>query len=202
MNKNTLTDPHLEEPKNTGKKVEPVITYTPSEGKKSGWGQFFTGFFKKDIPQVATYVVKDILVPAFKDTVAKMVKNSIDMMLFGETRSSASRYSGWGSSNSYSAYYQERDIRPMEPVRVMPEGEVRYLPLRSEEDVKKVLFTLRECFERYGQISKGDYYDAIHVRAEFTDYNWGWRSLRGIDYIEEAPDRWVIIFPRAEQIKR
>lgn len=199
MNKNTLTNPTVEV--ETKKKVEPVISYTPSEGKKSGWSSFFGGFFKKDIPQVATYVVKDILVPAFKDTVAKMVKNSIDMMLFGETRSGGSgRY--YGPTNSYSAYYQERDIRPMEPVRSVSEGEVRYLPLRSEEDVKKVLYSLRECFERYGQISKGDYYDAVKVRAEFTDYNWGWRTLRGIDYIEETPDRWVIIFPRAEQIKR
>lgn len=199
MNKNTLSNPTVEVKSN--KKVEPVISYTPSEGKKSGWSLFFGGFFRKDIPQVATYVIKDILVPAFKDTVAKMVKNSIDMMLFGETRSSSSgRY--YGSTNSYSAYYREHDIHPMEPVRSVPEGEVRYLPLRSEEDVKKVLYSLRECFERYGQISKGDYYDAIKVRAEFTDYNWGWRSLRGIDYIEEAPDRWVIIFPRAEQIKK
>jgi hypothetical protein len=199
MNKNTLTNPTVEV--ETKKKVEPVISYIPSEGKKSGWSSFFGGFFKKDIPQVATYVVKDILVPAFKDTVAKMIKNSIDMMLFGETRSSGSgKY--YGLTNSYSAYYQERDILPMGPVRSVSEGEVRYLPLRSEEDVKKVLYSLRECFERYGQISKGDYYDAVKVRAEFTDYNWGWRTLRGIDYIEEAPDRWVIIFPRAEQIKR
>ena len=57
MNKNTLNNTHLEEPKNTGKKVEPVITYTPSEGKKRWWGQFNTGFYKKDIPHLAMYVV-------------------------------------------------------------------------------------------------------------------------------------------------
>ncbi len=57
------------------------------------------------------YVLKDILIPAIKNTLSDIVQNTLDIILFGETIGGRARRNNSQTYISYSSYADDRERR-------------------------------------------------------------------------------------------
>src|SRR5215207_4048551 len=89
------------EPKTSSeKKIEAVVTGAVSRRKKPLGKRFAETFFGGNLKKVAQYILEEVLLPAAKDTVADVVSQGIERMVYGEARSS-SRRTGYRPGNSH-----------------------------------------------------------------------------------------------------
>lgn len=84
------------------KKVDKVVTGNVKRKKKSEVSKFKDVFISEDVSNVKSYIFLDVLVPAIKKAVSDIVKDGIDMMLYGDKRSGSRGSSSYVSYRSYS----------------------------------------------------------------------------------------------------
>ena len=73
------------------KKVEKVIKGKAKTRKKTGASKLADVFISEDAKNVKSYVIMDVLIPAAKKAISDIVRDGIDMILYGETGRSSSR---------------------------------------------------------------------------------------------------------------
>ena len=67
------------------RKVEPVVSTPATVKKKSEISKFADVFIAEDARNVKSYIFGDIIVPAIKKLVGDIVKDGIEMILWGGT---------------------------------------------------------------------------------------------------------------------
>lgn len=149
-----------------------VVTRKKSLGKKIG-----ETFLGDDTKSVGQYILYDVLIPAAKSTISDMVTGGIEMLLFGESRSSGRSRRSRTYSN-YSSYYSgERERKP-----TIYHSRSRHsfddIILETREDAEEILTSLVDYIEDYGQATVSDLYDFLGKTGDFTDNKWGWDNLR------------------------
>jgi hypothetical protein len=171
--------------------------------KKKGFGEKFAeSFLGNDRRSVGEYIIHDVLIPAAKDTIADMVKGSIEMFLFGERRGSRTSRERGKSYVSYSSYYKgdrdrERDDKRSRTNRARHDFDDIILETRGEAE--EVLSQLVDLTEDYGMVSVADFYELVGEKANFTDEKWGWTNLRSAT-VDRVRGGYLIKLPRTEQL--
>lgn len=84
------------------KKVDKVVTGNVKRKKKSEVSKFKDVFISEDVSNVKSYIFLDVLVPAIKKAVSDIVKDGVDMMLYGDKRGGSRGSSNYVSYRSYS----------------------------------------------------------------------------------------------------
>lgn len=186
------------------KKVDRVVQGTVVRRKKTFGQQAAEMFFGDDTRTVMDYVLNDILVPAMKSTLSDMVGGGIEMLLFGERRSSSSR----GSSR----VYRDRDRSYVPYNRISRDDDHRYISkavrsrhdfdqitIESRGEAEDVLSHLVDLIEDYAVASVADYYDLLGIESNFTDQKYGWTNIRDA-YVERVRGGYSIRLPRPREI--
>lgn len=168
------------------KKVRRVISGKVSQRKTPILDKVINGDTTKAI---FDYIVWDILVPAFKNTLSDIVTNGMDMALFGESSSRSRRSNRLQRSKdrtyvSYSEYY-DRDRQPRsgrldrESVISRPNSRHRFedVVFDTRADAEEVLSTLAELIDQYDFATVADFFDASGLESKYTDRNYGWDKL-------------------------
>lgn len=83
------------------KKVDKVVTGNVKRKKKSEVSKFKDVFISEDVSNVKSYIFLDVLVPAIKKAVSDIVKDGVDMMLYGDKRSGSRGSSSYASGKAY-----------------------------------------------------------------------------------------------------
>lgn len=170
----------------TRKKVKRVVNGKIFRKKKSFIENLSQTFLGEDSRSVGTYVLWDVLIPAAKNTIQEMVSTGIEMLLFGEARSSSRRRDRerGRSTTSYGSYYHSsaRNERPVarEPHygRSINRRGVEEILFERGDEAADVLAALEDMIEQYDQATVADYYDAAgYPDGNFTDNKWGWEDL-------------------------
>lgn len=176
------------------KRVEkPVVTGNAATRRKKPLGKRFMETFVggSDAQSVWEYVLRDVLVPAAKDTVTQAVSEGVERLIFGEVRGRHRASSSRGSSAGYTNY--QRYASPHGTTRREDPREARreisrhsrathdfdeiVLPSRvAAEEVIEELFAL---LEKYDEAKLSDLYDLCNISGQFTDERYGWTDLRG-----------------------
>ena len=120
------------------------------------------------------------------------------MLLFGKSDHRS------GNSNTKSSIYTWNSYNNCYPSsknkRPEPESKERYdyddVIFKTRGDAEQVLIAMGDILERYEMVSIGDFYDLSGIAGQHTDYNYGWKSLSGADFIR-VPDGVMIKFPKA-----
>ena len=99
---NTIT------PVTTEKKVDKVVTGKVVTKKKNGFEKFFTSMIENDLPKVKEYVFSDVLIPSIKKAISDIVRNGIDLILYGDANRNKSNIVG--SKVSYRSYYDNPNV--------------------------------------------------------------------------------------------
>lgn len=175
------------------KKVEKVVSGTATRRKKSELRKFTDIFISEDVDNVKSYILVDVLVPSIKKAVSDIIKNGIDMLLYGE---SDHRSSSTASKVSYRSYYDKdkRDSRPLNRNRAGYGYDDIVLDNRGEAE--EVLERMDELVATYGMVRVADMYDLMGVTPNYTDNKYGWTDIRSAKVVR-IQQGYVIKMPRA-----
>lgn len=179
--------------------VAPVVSNDHVQVKKqSEFKKLKSSFFSRDFKDVLSDVGKDVLLPGLQRTFVDIVKNGVDMIVYGGSRQNNRPY---GGGTPYSSIFSsgntrvERQSNGLQPVRsnVFMVNDITY---ENKVDADNVLQTLQDLIYRYRKASVEDFYNASNLKPNFTDSKWGWTDLSGA-YVYMTMSRWAIRLPKA-----
>lgn len=188
--------------------IEPIVKGKVT--RKHSFGHSFRDeFISEDAPNVGSYILYDVLLPALGDMFRDIAHGSIDMV-FGGSRSYGQRSRYQSSSNrSYITYDRMYDDR-RRPKR--DRDDERYARRRNSRDLDEFTFEYREdaedvldrmCdyIERYGDVPVSYFYDLCGetVPGDFTSDDWGWTNLSQAR-VTHGRRGYFIDFPRAREL--
>ena len=180
------------------KKVEKVVRGKVRTKPKSGISKISEVFISEDAANVKSYIVMDVLVPAVKKAISDIVRDGIDMILYGESRG---RKSSTNSSYvSYRDYSRSDDRDRFRESRTRTGYNHDDIVLETRGEAEEVLSRMDELIDTYGVVSVADLYDLIGKSCEYTDNKYGWTNIRNAEPIR-VRDGYMLKLPKALPIK-
>lgn len=174
------------------KRVEKVVNGPVKIKKKSGMDSV-----KQDLNKVSQYAWYDVVIPSIKKVISDIVRNGIDLLLYGENAPRKSNGIS-ASKTSYGKFYEEkRDYRDAErrSSRTLYDIDDVILPSRGEAEM--VLDRLDELIESYGQATVADLYDLLDItNNNYCNNNYGWTNLVSAR-VMATRDGYLLKLPRA-----
>lgn len=182
----------------TDKKIQKVVHGKVKTKPKSGMSKITDIFISEDAANVKSYIVMDVLVPAVKKAISDIVRDGIDMILYGESR--GRRNSTSSSYVSYRDYSRSDDRDRFRDSRTRSGYNHDDIILESRGEAEEVLTRMDELIDTYGVVSVADLYDLIGKSCEYTDNKYGWTNIRNAEPIR-VRDGYMLKLPKALPIK-
>lgn len=186
------------------KHIEPVVQ---AKVKKKSFGKKLAGSIVSEETSknsVMDYILYDVLIPAAKTTISDMVTGGIEMLLFGEKRSSSSRVSrnrgtSYVNYNGYSRDNNRRD-RPRREGRARFWGDDIFFDTRGEGE--QVIDRMIDIADQFDCVSVADLYSLVRVDSQYTDNNYGWTlNMVTKATIQRTRDGYVLDIPQPIDIR-
>lgn len=186
-----------EQKKAAEKKVEKVVTGKATVRKKSALSKIADEFISDDAKNIKSYVIGDVLIPAFKKAISDIVTNGIDMILYGGSMGKSKRSSA--DRVSYRNYYDEPRSS-----REKTYSDTRFsfdeVIVDSRGEAEEVLARMDEIIEQYQVVSVADLYELAGIRNDnYMTHKYGWTSIRNADVVR-IRDGYLIKMPKAMPI--
>ena len=173
-------------------RVENVLSAPVKTKKKSGFKKLSELSVQEDAENVKTYILIDVLLPAFKKAISDVVTNGVDMLLYGGTKRSNS--GTYGSKISYRSYYEDRrEPRKSSFTRPVYDFDEILIPNRAEAE--EVILRMVELIDVYGVARVGDFYELVGMTGNYTDNKYGWTDI-GTAHVVRDRDGYIIKLPR------
>ena len=176
-------------------KMQKVVKGTAKVKKKSAANKLTDVFIAEDASNVKSYIFTDVLVPAAKKLISDIVRDGIEMLLYGGTgRSGRDSHSSRPSYVQYSKYSDRRDDR-------------RYVPdVRNRFDFGDIIFETRgeaeavreqmdDVIDRYGFVTVADMYDMAGLTEPYTANKYGWTNIRTAEAVRMR-DGYILKLPK------
>lgn len=165
------------------KKVEKVVSGKVKVRKKGELTKLRDIFISEDITNVKSYVFMDILVPTIKKAISDIVRDGVDMILYGEVSKNRSNKTNgsYVSYRDYSRSSSDRFARSETPRQ--GRYDLNDITLERRSEAEDVLQRMGELIDTYGVVSVADLFDLVGVTGEYTDNRYGWTSLRTADMV-------------------
>lgn len=177
------------------KKVEKVVKGAVKTKKKSELHKLTDVFVAEDVGTVKTYLVRDLLIPAIKNTILDLIVEGATIIFKGESGRTKKR-----SAGEYVSYrsYADRDRRDDERYSRTRHA-YRYddIILESRGEAEEVLACMDELIETYDQVTVADMYDLVGMTCSFTDNKYGWRNLRNAEVVRVRGGEYMLRLPKA-----
>lgn len=194
---NSHKSKEAKEPVVPEKKVGRVITGSARTKKKTGLKKIKESIVSDDADSVKSYILMDVLIPSIKEAISDIVRNGIDIILYGEPK-----HSGKNRSNisrvPYRSFWDDPNKRRERAVP-RPRGSYDYddIEFESRGDAEMVLDTLNEIISSYHLVSVGELYDAAGIStSNYTLYNYGWSDLSRAEIVRTYGGGYVIRMPK------
>ena len=138
-----------------------------------------------------SYIMKDVLLPALKDTAVSMVTGAIQMLCYGETRPvNKSSWQYGGTSTMYHSSYQQPVKRSLSSAGHNI-GDTELL----ETDADIVLDRIAEHISTYGRCPVAAVKQWMGISSDCMDENYGWTTMQGFAKSKYTADTVVLHFP-------
>lgn len=179
------------------RRMKKVVSGKTQTTKRSGIRKFSDIFGADDVSNIGSYILNDIIIPAFKNTIYDTVTNGLRMFLHtDDIRDRGGRSSG-GSRISYTNYYaKSNDRRPSEDYRNRGRFDYEDILFETRGDAEMVLTQMDEMLERYPTVSVLDMYDAAGITAPYTADKYGWTDIHTAKVVP-VRGGYVIKLPKA-----
>ena len=175
------------------KKVEKVVHGRVRTKPKSGISKITDIFISEDAANVKSYIVMDVLVPAVKKAISDIVRDGIDMILYGESRGRKSSSAlGYVSYRDYSRSDDRDRFRDSRSRSSYAHDDI---VLDSRGEAEEVLTRMDELIDTYGNVSVADLYDLVGKSSEYTDNKYGWTNIRNAEPIR-VRDGYMLKLPK------
>lgn len=187
------------------KNITPVVSGKVIKKQRSFGQKLSETFFGDDTKSVGDYILHDVLIPAMKSTLSDMVGGGIEMLLFGERKSSGRSRMFRDRDRSYVPYNRmsRRDDFSDDRRSISRSARSRHdfddIILETRGEAEDVLSHMVDLIEDYGVASVGDYYDLLGIESNFTDNKYGWINVAD-GYVDRVRDGYCIRLPRPREI--
>ena len=179
------------------KKVEKVVKGKVKTKKKGELSKVKDMFISEDVSDVKSYIFMDVLIPAAKKAISDIVRDGIDMLLYGNThRRSSSSGASYVSYRSYSDRDRRDDRRES---RTRTGYSYDDIVLEDRGEAEEVLERMTELIDTYDVVSVADLYDLVGKPGNYTDNKYGWTNLRNAEPIR-VRDGYLLKLPKAGPI--
>lgn len=184
---------NLSKEKMPKKVVESVVTSDVKVRKKNGFARFASELIQEDVRSVKSYIFMDVLLPSLKKAISDIVRNGVDMLLYGKT--GVSRGSVIGETVSYRSYYKNANVPQRRPTAYF--GDFSDLVFINRGEAEAVLEAMFDIMSHYGIVKVADLYELAGKPdlIAHTDNNYGWTDLK-FARVERVYDGYVIRLPK------
>lgn len=178
------------------KKLESVVSGNVSMRKKTTLKKVADIFFQKDINDVKSYLIMDVLIPEIRDTLYNLVMNGLDMMLYDGKRTRKS------SSNTmrvnYSAKYNNQTSITETSSSPRTKSGLNFDDVVFDDrmDAEEVLNQMLNIIEQYDSVSVADFCELAGIPGEYTDRKYGWTSLGAAEVKRISGGGYILKLPR------
>lgn len=191
------------------KKLAPIVKSPVTQQKISFWDKFKTSFLGEG-GNIGEFVVHDILIPAFRNTVSDMGFGLIEMF-FGRGHGNGRGYNDrfvrdrGRSYVSYNSISDNRDRdRGRNDRRDIDRGDrARHdfgnFVFTSRGEAEDVLSHLVDLTLEYGEATVAAFYELSNIESHHTDNNYGWTNLRDA-YTDRVRGGYIIRFPQTRPL--
>jgi hypothetical protein len=184
-----------EESTETTKRVEKVVTGKIK--KKSEVRKLADIFVADDVANVKGYIVNELIIPTVKNTISNIVRDGIDMLLFGSPRRDNKPRGAIGHVD-YTKYSRDEPRSVNSPRAAVYRHEDVVVDTRGEAE--EVITQMEAVIETYGMVSVADLYDLVGISGNYTDHKYGWTNLHNAEPIR-VRDGYLIKLPKALPLK-
>jgi hypothetical protein len=196
------------------KKIEKVVSGEVVRRKQPFSKRLRSIFMGGDSQSVKDYVMLEVIVPAFKDTIADAVTGGIERMIFGENYRPGprrgSRYAP-GPHNQFNyASISNRNSVVGAAFREDPRGQLSRrgrsshnfdeVIFPSRADAEAVLTQMFELLDQFEVVAVSDFLELSGVSGNFTDHRFGWTDLRGVQAHRTRGGGYILGLPPTEPI--
>jgi len=189
----------VEESREPRKKIKAVVGKGSAIKKKRTVMDKFKESFLGESENLGDYVLYDVLVPAFRDTVSDMGFGIIER-LFGTGRSSRGRSNSnivRDRGKSYVSYNSNnnprRDSRELDR-NSRARHDFDNIGFTKKFEAEDVLSHMVDTIADYGEVTVREFYELSGVESDYTDDKYGWTNLRDA-YVDRTRDGFIIAFP-------
>lgn len=158
-----------------------------------------------------------VIVPALRDMFADYARESVDMLIYGESRGRyrAPHYGGNNAWSPYGAQYRPSSTAPPSPgggrwssantqqpqaVAPSPRHGFDEVQFESRGEAEQVLDTLGEIVNNYGSATLADLCDMTGMPNPYTNNKYGWTSLQGAGVHHGRGGVYLLSLPKPEPI--
>lgn len=186
-----------EDPQAQKKKVRHIATATPRDNPKS----ILDDIFKGSIPEARKTIWDDQIKPGLLDMGANAMYTLIDYIFYhgGRSgRSSRSRRDRIDYANRSKNRSKSRDDDyddPDKPIRgkwnqvVIKAGSTRTMS-EARQKAQEIWEALEDSIETNGSVTVGDLFSAAGWTTVYTDFDYGWKTLDGCQYVNDGDGFW------------
>ena len=194
------------------KKVEKIVSGEVVMRKRPLGTRMKEIFFGGNGRTVWNYVTMDVLIPAMKDMIVDAGRESIERMVFGESRGRGRtnfRGGGYTPYNRYSPTATSSSSPPWRPDRQDPreisrQGRAMHrfdeIFLESRGEGEEIIDQLNAIISEYQVASVADLYTMVGVSPAYTDGKYGWNDLRGATVARARGGMYWLNLPKPQQL--
>lgn len=196
------------------KKVEKVVSGEVVRRKPSMSKRFKGIFMGGDSQSVKDYVLLEVIIPAFKDTIADAVTGGIERMIFGDNyrpgRRGGGRYAPGGNNPFNYAGISNRNSVAGGPFREDPRAQLSRrgrqqhnfdeVIFPSRADAEAVLTQMFVLLDEFEVVTVSDFLELAGISGNFTDHKFGWSDLRGVQAHRTRGGGFILGMPPTEPI--
>lgn len=176
------------------KVVSKVVNGPVKVKKKSELRKAMDNFISEDTTNLKHFLVTDLVIPAVRDLIYKMVTDGLDMVLYGGNRNSGKSGSNRSSYVSYRDYSNKDNRSHNNTSKVV--YSYNDVTLASRGEAEEVLERMSELIDTYGEVSVADLYDLVGVEGNYTDNNYGWTNISRAEPVRTSGG-YMLRLPRA-----
>lgn len=178
--------------------LQKIIKGKAIKKEPSLWKKIRTVILPADVTDVKSYVVDDIIIPSAIGYLRDIIINTTESLL-GKGRFNH----GSGTTYSYKNYntLSDRSLRSDRPDRSLSIQKFNDVILDNRGDAEKVLSTMDEIIDAYGQVRVFDMYELVGVTGDYALINYGWKDLRDARVDRIGVDRYLIVVPNPIPLK-
>ena len=140
----------------------------------------------------------DILVPAAKKLISDIVRDGIDMILYGETGRNSNRRSG--DYVQYGRFSDPRDRRPRQDSRPRSRFDYDDILFETRGEAERALDQMYDIIRQYTYVTVADLYDMADITAPYTSNKYGWMSIDNAKIRRTRDGDYVLDLPKAMAI--
>lgn len=183
------------------RKIEKIVSGTAKIKKKSEMRKFKDVFISDDATNVKSYIFADVLVPAIKKLISDIVKDGIEMILYGGT-GSRDRFSSGSRLGyiSYDKYSDRRGDRRDRAAKAQTRFDYDDIVFENRGEAEAARAQMEEVIERYGFVTVADLYDMADLSAPYTSNKYGWTNIRSAEPVRLREGGYILKLPRAMPI--